>query len=120
MRVVIVRCALWIVLSILAGCGGADPAGAGRADSASATDSTAAADATALYRRSCFACHSSGAGGAPRTGDRAAWQWRLEEKGLDGLVASAFEGVGSMPPGGLCGQCSAEDYRALILLMAAP
>lgn len=47
----------------------------------------------------CAACHSTGAAGAPKTGDKAAWAGRLG-LGLDGLVASVMNGKGAMPPRG--------------------
>ena len=82
-----------------------------------ASDETTAKDYQKIYQRSCFACHSTGAAGAPRTGDTAAWDARMEEKGMDGLVAASLSGSGGMPPKGLCGDCDATDMRALIELM---
>ncbi len=52
-----------------------------------------------LYQGACFACHGTGAAGAPKLGDAAAWTDRLA-KGLDALVSSAISGVGAMPPRG--------------------
>jgi cytochrome c5 len=52
-----------------------------------------------LYQGACFACHGTGAAGAPKLGDAAAWTDRLA-KGLDALVSSAVSGVGAMPPRG--------------------
>jgi cytochrome c5 len=52
-----------------------------------------------LYQGACFACHGTGAAGAPKLGDAAAWTDRLA-KGLDALVSSAVGGVGAMPPRG--------------------
>lgn len=70
----------------------------------------------ALYDQSCTYCHASGAAGAPKTGDQAAWKPRLD-KGMDTLVKHVEEGYNAMPPGGMCGDCSKEDYRALIEYM---
>jgi len=78
-----------------------------------------AAEPPASYQSSCFACHFSGAAGAPKTGDAEAWAPRLE-KGMDVLVASVRNGMGAMPPTGLCADCSDEEYQALIEFMAAP
>ena len=50
------------------------------------------------YDQSCTYCHSSGAAGAPKTGDQAAWKPRLE-KGMDTLVKHVKEGYNAMPPG---------------------
>ena len=41
-------------------------------------------DVSAAYQTSCFACHASGAAGAPLLGDAEAWESRLE-KGMDAL-----------------------------------
>lgn len=81
--------------------------------------SALAAEPPASYQSSCFACHFSGAAGAPKTGDVAAWEPRLA-KGMDALVASVRNGMGAMPPTGLCASCSDDDYKALIDFMAAP
>jgi cytochrome c5 len=78
-----------------------------------------AADAPEKYQRSCFACHSSGAAGAPKTGDAAAWEPRMA-KGMDVMVVSVKNGLNAMPATGLCGDCTDEEYTALIEYMAAP
>lgn len=70
------------------------------------------------YNKSCIACHASGAAGAPRTGDVAQWAPRLA-KGMDVMVANVDKGLNAMPPKGMCYDCSAEDYKALIEYMAA-
>ena len=71
----------------------------------------------AKYSASCAACHAVGVAGAPKTGDAAAWAPRLE-KGMDALVMSVKNGLNAMPPGGLCADCSDEDYKALITYMS--
>lgn len=49
----------------------------------------------------CSACHGTGVLGAPKIGDKAAWSTREKEAGgVDGLVAVAGKGKGSMPPRG--------------------
>ena len=52
-----------------------------------------------LYQGACLACHTTGAAGAPKIGDPAAWSDRLG-KGVDGLVTSAIAGIGAMPARG--------------------
>lgn len=76
-----------------------------------------ALDEPAKYKATCFACHGTGAAGAPLTGNAEAWAPRLE-KGMDALVSTVKTGVGAMPPGGLCGDCSDGDLKALIEFMA--
>ncbi len=80
---------------------------------------TAWAEPPAKYQTSCFACHSTGAAGAPKTGDAEAWAPRME-KGMDTLVASVKTGMGGMPPTGLCADCTDDELKALIEYMAAP
>ena len=69
------------------------------------------------YAKSCAVCHAVGAAGAPKTGNAADWAPRLE-KGMDVLVASATNGLNAMPPKGMCFDCSADDFKALIEYMA--
>ncbi len=59
----------------------------------------AAADGKAVYTTACFACHGTGAAGAPKLGDAAAWGPRVAT-GKDALMASAINGKGAMPPKG--------------------
>ena len=82
--------------------------------------SHAADDAiVAKYNQSCAMCHNSGAAGAPITGSAEAWAPRLE-KGMDTMVASVTNGLNAMPPKGMCNDCTADDYKALIEYMTAP
>ena len=70
------------------------------------------------YMASCFACHSTGAAGAPKVGAgmMSDWEPRLE-KGLDAVVANAINGVNAMPAKGLCFDCNEDDIRALVEYM---
>ncbi len=52
-----------------------------------------------LYQSACLACHTTGAAGAPKIGDSAAWAARIG-KGVDTLVSSAIAGIGAMPARG--------------------
>lgn len=47
----------------------------------------------------CLACHGSGANGAPKIGDRAAWSKRAAQ-GLPSLTQNALKGIRQMPPHG--------------------
>ena len=71
-----------------------------------------------IYNRSCRNCHTVAATRAPLTGDTAAWS-ALMDKGMDVLVANVVNGIGGMPPFGLCMSCDADDFEALIRFMAA-
>lgn len=75
-------------------------------------------DAAASYQMSCFACHSSGAAGAPVVGDQEAWSERLE-KGMDGVMANVINGVNAMPAKGMCMTCSNDNLRVLVDYMVS-
>jgi cytochrome c5 len=70
------------------------------------------------YMASCFACHSTGAAGAPKVGAGMAVEWEPRlEKGLDTIVQNAINGVNTMPAKGLCFDCSDDDIRAIVEYM---
>jgi len=48
-----------------------------------------------VYKAQCAACHTTGAAGAPKFADVAAWSPRIKQ-GLDSLVTSALKGKGAM------------------------
>ncbi|MEZ5652753.1 MAG: c-type cytochrome [Burkholderiaceae bacterium] len=52
-----------------------------------------------VFNQACMACHSTGAAGAPKVGDNAAWAPRIAQ-GLETLVGAAVKGKGAMPPQG--------------------
>lgn len=54
---------------------------------------------TAVYTATCAACHATGAAGAPKIGDAAAWSARLSQ-GYDTLVQHAIQGIRAMPAKG--------------------
>ena len=66
-----------------------------------------------IYQTKCSACHATGAAGAPKFGDAAAWAARIE-KGSEALYASALKGVNAMPPKGMCMECSNDEIRAAV------
>ena len=70
------------------------------------------------YMASCFACHSTGAAGAPKVGAGMAVEWEPRlEKGLDTIVQNAINGVNTMPAKGLCFDCTDDDIRAIVEYM---
>lgn len=72
------------------------------------------------YMASCFACHSTGAAGAPKVGDGMAAEWEPRmEKGMDQVVANAINGINTMPAKGLCFDCTDDDLRAIVEYMVA-
>lgn len=97
----------------------------GSAEKAEATSTNAAALAlepsdpqlAAIYQRSCKACHGTGAPAIPQSGDMEAWKPRAA-KGMDVLLDNVINGVGGMPPLGMCMDCDPEQFEALIQFMA--
>jgi cytochrome c5 len=73
-----------------------------------------------VYNTACMACHSTGAGGAPKVGDVAAWADRIA-KGTAAMHDSGVNGVagtGMMAKGG-CVACSDEEVHAAVDFMVA-
>ena len=58
-----------------------------------------AASGKDVYEASCVACHATGAAGAPKLEDKAAWAPRLKT-GAAALHTSALKGKGTMPAKG--------------------
>ena len=70
------------------------------------------------YMASCFACHSTGAAGAPKVGAGMAVEWEPRlEKGLDAVVSNTVNGLNTMPAKGLCFDCTDDDLRAIVEYM---
>ena len=63
-------------------------------------------DGKAIYDQACFACHGTGAAGAPKLGDGNAWSARIGQ-GMDTLNDHALNGFKAMPPRG--GQAGLDD-----------
>lgn len=76
-----------------------------------------AADPADKYAKTCAACHATGAAGAPKKGDKAAWAPRLKQ-GEAVLLGHVKNGFKAMPPKGLCMDCTDADYKALIKYMS--
>ena len=77
----------------------------------------AAQDPEAVYNKSCGMCHNGQLPQAPKKGDAAAWEPRLKQ-GMPTLVKHVTDGFNAMPPRGLCMDCTAEDYEAVIAYMS--
>jgi len=52
-----------------------------------------------VFKGQCAACHATGAAGAPKVGDTAAWAPRIQT-GFEALLQSALHGKGAMAPQG--------------------
>lgn len=70
-------------------------------------------DGAAVYAAVCQACHASGAAGAPKAGDKAAWAPRIGQ-GVAALVKSATAGKGAMPPKGGAADLSDAELKAAV------
>ena len=91
----------------------------GAAAPAAATPVAAAAvDGKKTYDTICMACHATGAAGAPKLGDKAAWAPRLKA-GNDALYASALKGKGAMPAKGGNPALSDAEIKASVDYMTA-
>ncbi|WP_428819757.1 c-type cytochrome [Microbulbifer sp. MCCC 1A16149] len=66
-----------------------------------------------VYTGHCAACHATGAAGAPKFGDAAAWAPRID-KGIDTLYTHAINGFNAMPARGLCMDCSDDEVKAAV------
>lgn len=78
------------------------------AGSASAVDGAKSPEQ--IYNTYCMACHTTGAAGAPKIGDAAAWKERVA-KGMDTVYANAINGFKAMPAKGLCTTCSDDEIK---------
>ncbi len=74
--------------------------------------------AKAIYTASCAACHTTGAAGAPKLGDNAAWAPRIKA-GSETLYISAIKGKNAMPPKGGNASLSDADVKAAVDYMVS-
>lgn len=65
-----------------------------------------------IYKK-CTVCHATGAAGAPKLGDAAAWAPRVEQ-GMATLYDHAIKGFNGMPAKGLCFDCTDEELKAAV------
>ncbi|HED12527.1 MAG TPA: cytochrome c5 family protein [Gammaproteobacteria bacterium] len=85
---------------------------------------TAASSGVSVYQGSCIACHNIGVAGAPRLGDKQAWQPRIDQ-GMEVLVQHALTGFKSpgakvgMPAKGGKTSLSEADIRAAVGYMVS-
>lgn len=71
-----------------------------------------------LYDTVCMACHSTGAAGAPKFGDKAAWAPRIAT-GIETLHNAALKGLNAMPPKGGAANASDDDVKAAVDYMVS-
>lgn len=101
--------------------GKAAPAQSGTAPAATKGDDHLALGKK-VYGASCFACHGTGAAGAPKAGDKQAWAARIAE-GLPSLYKHAVDGfkgkTGFMPPKGGNAALSNTEVKAAVDYMVS-
>lgn len=79
------------------------------ASALTATPGAAAVDGGVIYAQTCAQCHANGLAGAPKVGDKAAWNQRLA-LGRDSMLVTVLKGKGAMPAKG--GNASLSDAEA--------
>ena len=75
-------------------------------------------DAKGTYQSACFACHGTGAAGAPKLGDKAGWKKRIGQ-GKTKLYSHAIKGFKGMPPKGGRGDLSDATVKAIVDYMVS-
>lgn len=84
---------------------------------APAADAGHAAEGEAPYKQVCVMCHGAGVAGAPKVGDKAAWEPRIAQ-GKDTLYKHALEGftgqAGMMPAKGGNPSLSDDQVKAAV------
>jgi cytochrome c5 len=90
---------------------------------ANAAPAAAAAPAKAksgqeIYQQACAACHGTGAAGAPKTGDQAAWKARIAQ-GIPTLYTHAIGGIRMMPAKGGNASLSDAEVKAAVDYLVA-
>ena len=85
----------------------------GSAAAPTETASSGPRSGSEVYDAVCTACHSTGAAGAPKVGDTAAWAPRID-KGMDTLINHALNGFNAMPAKGGCANCPDEEIQAAV------
>lgn len=71
-----------------------------------------------VFKAQCAACHATGAAGAPKFGDKAAWAARIKN-GYDALLNSALKGKNAMSPQGGGDHNDTEIGRAVVYMANA-
>ncbi len=94
----------------------AEPAKAAPAETAAAP--AAGGNGEKTYKAVCFMCHDAGLAGAPKFGDKAAWQPRIAT-GMDALYTSSLKGKNAMPAKGGNPALSDDDVKAAVDYMVS-
>ena len=76
----------------------------------SSTNKSVLTQGKTIYEQYCTGCHTTGAGGAPKMGDAAAWDPILKA-GMATVYQNAMQGIDGMPPKGNCSSCTEQEIR---------
>ena len=87
----------------------------GKVEIKDASDTATLKTGEQVYAAQCVACHGSGAAGAPKLGDTAAWGPRLKNS-YDVLLTSALKGKGAMAAQGGGDFSDGEIGRAVVFM----
>lgn len=71
-----------------------------------------------IYSTYCAACHTTGAGGAPKLGNKTAWN-PLIKLGMNQLYSNAMNGIGGMPRKGNCNTCTNKQIQQVVDYMVS-
>jgi cytochrome c5 len=71
-----------------------------------------------IYNQACMACHGTGAAGAPKVGDAAAWAPRIAQ-GAEVLFEHATKGFKGMPPKGGSPNLTDEEIQKVVDYMVS-
>lgn len=70
-------------------------------------------DGATVFNTICTACHTTGAAGAPKAGDKAAWAPRIAQ-GNETLYKSALNGKNAMPARGGAADLTDAEVKAAV------
>jgi cytochrome c5 len=87
----------------------------GRVEVKDANDAASVKTGEQVFQAQCATCHASGALGAPKLGDAAAWGPRVKT-GVEALLSSALKGKNSMPAQGGGEFSDFEVHRAVVYM----
>lgn len=90
----------------------------GSAAPAKAAASSGPRSGKEVFEQVCTACHTPGAMGAPKFGNKADWAPRIA-KGMDTLYQHALNGFNNMPPHGTCTSCSEQEIKNAVDYMTS-
>ncbi len=105
-------------------CNGEDPAEPAQRRKSAASGSCSRSGcgggdkAKTIYTASCAACHTTGAAGAPKLGDKSAWAPRIKAVWRQ-LYNSALKGKNAMPAKGGNASLSDADVKAVVDYMVS-